>query len=197
MQRDALGLRVRRYFRAHSALGRRRRRASRLGLRARRPPPAHVPATVSRGRRSATTRSSTSDQPAGRRRAPGRPAPRRTVHAGARPPCPRAYGLVAPLFQPLLPTRYAAGSSLHQLGGNPAPRVRARLRRGLRLKDGPGRADTRAAVWLRSWRSIHSPSARTGLADQSPRAKVVRPAGRSTLTRGFAQLPGGWPTARG
>jgi len=40
-------------------------------------------------------------------------------------------------------------------------------------------------VWLRLLRSIHSPSARTGLADQSPRAKVVRPAGRSTLTRGL------------
>ena len=58
------------------------------------------------------------------------------------------------------------------------------LRRGLRLKDGPGSA--RAApvsAWLRQG-FILSPSARTGLADSAPRAKVGQTVGCSTFTRG-------------
>ena len=58
------------------------------------------------------------------------------------------------------------------------------LRRGLRLKDGPGSA--RAAtvsVWLMRG-FILSPSARTGLADLAPRAKVGQTVGCSTFIRG-------------
>src|SRR5262245_63075126 len=58
------------------------------------------------------------------------------------------------------------------------------LRRGLRLKDGPGSA--RAATvsaWLRRGFTL-SPSARTGLADSAPRAKVGQTVGCSTFTRG-------------
>jgi hypothetical protein len=42
-----------------------------------------------------------------------------------------------------------------------------------------------------------SPSARTGLADLAPRAKVVQTVVCSTFTRGVKPATGGWPTARG
>jgi hypothetical protein len=58
------------------------------------------------------------------------------------------------------------------------------LRRGLRLKDGPGSAKAATvSVWL-SQGFILSPSARTGLADLAPRAKVGQTVGCSTFARG-------------
>jgi hypothetical protein len=108
-----------------------------------------------------------------------------TVQAGARAPVPRLYGSGRLAFSPLTVLRGRGRIFPAPARGDPAPRGRARLRRGLRLMDGPGHPEPQAAVWLRQWRSIHLPSARTGLADQSPGAKVVRPAGRSTLTRGL------------
>jgi hypothetical protein len=58
------------------------------------------------------------------------------------------------------------------------------LRRGLRLKGGPGSAGAATvSAWLR-WGCILSPSARTGLADSAPRAKVGQTVGCSTVTRG-------------
>jgi hypothetical protein len=57
------------------------------------------------------------------------------------------------------------------------------LRRGLRLKDGPGSARGLRAVC--GWGGfILSPSARTGLADLPPRVKVGQKVGCSTFTRG-------------
>jgi hypothetical protein len=55
---------------------------------------------------------------------------------------------------------------------------------GPRLKDGPGSARVATvSVWLR-WGFIVSPSARVGLADLAPRAKVVQTVVCSTFTRG-------------
>jgi len=122
---------------------------SRLGLRVPRAPPRRRARYCLPWRRPATTRSCTSGQPAdggGHQgdRHPGEPSrrglrPRAPVRMDCRPRC----------FNPSLPTRHAAESSLHQRGEDPAPGVRARLRRGLRLKDGPGHPEPQAAVWLR------------------------------------------------
>jgi len=158
---------------------------SRLGLRARRAPPRQQARYCLPWQRPVTSRSCTSGQPADGGEHQGNQHRGEPSTRGLRPRAPVCMDCRPRCFNPSLPTRHAAGSSLHQLGEDPAPRVRARLR-GLRFEDGRGRADTRAAVWLRLLRSILSPSARTGLADQSPRAKVVRPAGRSTLTRGLS-----------
>jgi hypothetical protein len=61
---------------------------------------------------------------------------------------------------------------------------RQRLRRGLRLQDGPGTAEAGTALAWLGWggRAIPSPSARRGLADHPRPVQVVRPAGRSTCT---------------
>ena len=99
---------------------------SRLGLRARRAPPASArPAAVSRGRASATTRSSTSGQHAEDDEHQGGQHPETCRRGGSRPRAPPCMAPVAPLFHPLPSYADAAGSSLHQRGGTPHPRVRA------------------------------------------------------------------------
>jgi hypothetical protein len=65
------------------------------------------------------------------------------------------------------------------------------LRRGLRLKDGPGSARASAVGAGLRWGFILSPSARTGLADLAPWAKVVQTVVCSTFTHGDTRYPEG------
>jgi hypothetical protein len=108
----------------------------------------------------------------------GTPAPTCTSHPAAihpnhrkptrrPPPRPNFIPGIAPRSGPSLPFQ-----ADRQLAPN-QPKAYC-LRRGLRLKDGPGSA--RAAtvrVWLRQGFTL-SPSARTGPADMAPRGRVAR-----------------------
>ena len=79
---------------------------SRLGLRARRAPPASArPAPVSRGRASATTRSSISDQPAEDGEHQGGQHPQNRPRGGSRPRAPRVWLRSPRFFTPYRPTR--------------------------------------------------------------------------------------------
>jgi hypothetical protein len=56
------------------------------------------------------------------------------LQGGAAAPCPAAYGLSPRCFNPSLPTRHAAGSSLHQRGEAPHPEL-SRSRRARFVPD--------------------------------------------------------------